>query len=258
LRPVPKVLRVHRTLFFILTIVIAGCDQRIPQSGNVPLGETARGREDALTGTVLEQIAAPPYLYLRIKTENGEAWAAVDGGSVTRGSRVTVSGAMLMKNFASTSLKRTFPEVYFGTLAPSGPSGSPAPTNPHATGAPASERIDLLKVEKAIGVDGRTVAETWAERDGLNGKRVTIRGLAVKVTEGVMERNWVHLQDGTGAVIQGDFDITVTTLDKVTAGDTVTVTGTVRTNQQVGAGYAYAVLVENAKVIRTSGRKMAG
>ena len=238
----------HRILFLILAIVFTGCDQKIPQSGNVPLSERALGAEDALTGVVLEQIAAPPYLYLRLKTEKGETWAAVDGGSVTKGSQVTISGAMLMKNFESTSLKRTFPEVYFGTLGPSG--AASAPTNPHATGAPASERIDLQKIERATGANARTVAETWAQRDGLNGKSVTIRGLAVKVTEGVMEKNWLHLQDGTGTISKGDFDITVTTLDKVSAGDTVTVTGTLKTNAQVGAGYSYPVLVENAKVTR--------
>jgi hypothetical protein len=241
---------VHRITLFILALVIIGCDQRIPQSGNVPLSEKARLSEDGLTGIVLEQIAAPPYLYLRLKTEKGETWAAVDGGSVKKGSRVTVSGAMLMKNFESTSLKRTFPEVYFGTLGSPGLDAASAPKNPHATGVPTSERIELLKIERATSANARTVAEAWAQREGLNGKSVTIRGLVVKFTEGVMEKNWLHLQDGSGAVSQGDFDITVTTLDKVTAGDTVTVTGTVRTDQQVGAGYAYPVLVENAKVIR--------
>lgn len=248
LRPFSRVLRVHRILFLLLTIVVTGCEQNIPQSGNVPLSERARSSEDVLTGTVLEQIAAPPYLYLRLKTEKGETWAAVDGGSVTKGSRVTIAGAMLMKNFESTSLKRTFPEVYFGTLGTSGSAAS-APKNPHATGAPASEKIDL-RIERATGADARTVAEVWAQKEGLNGNSVTIRGLAVKVTEGVMGKNWLHVQDGTGAVSKGDFDITVTTLDKVSAGDTVTVTGTLKTNAQVGAGYSYPVLVENAKVSR--------
>jgi hypothetical protein len=42
----------------------------------------------------------------------------------------------------------------------------------------------------------------------------------------------------------------VTSLEKVTVGETVTITGTVRTNRDVGAGYSYAVLVEEAKVVR--------
>jgi len=244
----PGILSVRRPLFLILATLIAGCDQKIPESGNVPLSATPLV-EGALTGTVLEHLAAPPYLYLRLKTASGEAWAAVDGGAVQKGDEVTVANAMLMKDFASTTLKRTFPEVYFGTLAPSGRVGA-APQNPHAGAGPATERIEFAKMEKATGAGARTVAETWAQRADLDGKSVTIRGLAVKVTEGVMGKNWVHLQDGSGAVSEGNFDITVTTLDKVTATDTVTVTGTVRTNRDVGAGYVYAVLIENAKVVR--------
>jgi hypothetical protein len=242
------VLSVRRTLFFVLAALITGCDQKIPQSGNVPLG-AAPPTEGALTGTVLEQLPAPPYLYLRLKTEKGEVWAAVDGGPVENGSQVTVASAMLMKNFESTTLKRTFPEVYFGTLGASGRGAATAPRNPHTGTAPTAERMDIAKVEKATGADARTVAETWAQKAALDGKSVTIRGMAVKVTEGVMGKNWIHLQDGSGTVGQGNFDITVTTLDKATAGETLTLTGTVRTNQDVGAGYVYAVLIENAKVV---------
>jgi hypothetical protein len=46
----------------------------------------------------------------------------------------------------------------------------------------------------------------------------------------------------------GTYDIAVTTLDAATLGDTVTITGTVRTNRDVGAGYTFTVIVEEAKV----------
>lgn len=236
--------------FFVMATTFAGCDQRIPASGNVSLDAQQVTTEGALTGTVREALPAPPYLYLRLETTKGEVWAAVDGGAVKPGDEVTVANPMLMKGFASSSLKRTFPEVYFGTLAPAGDAAGGPPANPHAGTAPPTERINVGRVVKAPGADARTVAETWAQKASLNGKTVTIRGLVVKVNEGVMGKNWVHLQDGSGDAAQGTFDITVTTLDKASAGDTVTVTGTVRTNRDVGAGYVYAVLIEDAKVVR--------
>lgn len=242
----------RRALFlFVVAATFAGCDQRIPESGNVSLDAQQVTIEGALTGTVREALPAPPYLYLRLETSRGEVWAAVDGGSVKPGDEVTVENPMLMKGFASTSLNRTFPEVYFGTLAPAGVAATPGapPANPHAGAAPPAERINVGAVAKASGADARTVAETWAQKASLNGKTVTIRGLVVKVNAGVMGRNWVHLQDGTGDAGEGTFDITVTTLDEASAGDTVTITGTVRTNRDVGAGYVYAVLVEDAKVV---------
>lgn len=241
----------RRALFIVLlSATLPACDDRISREGNVSLDASTASGNGTLSGTVLEAIPAPPYLYLRLKTETGEVWAAVDGGTVTKGSPVTVANAMLMQNFESTALKRTFPRVYFGTLAASGNTTSLPATNPHANSAPPVNRVEVGTVAKASAPDARTVAETWAERARLDGKSVTIRGVVVKVNEGVMGKNWIHLQDGSGDDAQGTFDITVTSTDMARAGDTVTVTGTVRVNKNVGAGYAYPVLVEDAKVLK--------
>jgi hypothetical protein len=105
-------------------------------------------------------------------------------------------------------------------------------------------------VTKASAPNAKTVAEIWADRAQLDGKSVTLRGVVVKVNEGVMGKNWIHLQDGSGDDAQGTFDITVTSADMARAGDTVTITGTVRINKNVGAGYSYPVLIEDAKLSR--------
>jgi hypothetical protein len=245
------VISVRRAFFFLVSAtVLTGCDQRIPESGNVSLSAKQATTEGLLTGTVVEALPAPPYLYLRLKTANGEVWAAVDGGAVTKGSEIAVASPMLMKGFKSTALNRTFPEVYFGSLAPTGAAASGPRTNPHAGAAPAAAPLIVGTVAKATGANARMVAEVWAQKADLDGKTVTIGGVVVKVNEAVMGKNWVHLQDGSGDAAQGTFDITVTTLDKATAGDTITITGTVRTNRDVGAGYVYAVLVEDAKVVK--------
>jgi hypothetical protein len=61
-----------------------------------------------------------------------------------------------------------------------------------------------------------------------------------------MNRNWVHLQDGTW---DGDhYDLTVTTQDAVKPGDVVTFSGTVTLNKDFGAGYVYEVVIEDAKL----------
>lgn len=245
-------LSVHRALlFFVLAATLAGCDRKIPESGNVSLSEKQPAAEGELIGTVLEVLPAPPYVYLRLKAPRGEVWAAVEASPVAVGSQVTVANAILMKGFASSTLNRTFDEVYFGSLAPAvgGAIASGTP-NPHDGAAPPIDRITVGNVEKASGPGARTVAETWAQKASLDGNSVTIRGVVVKVNEGVMGKNWIHLQDGSGDVAQGTFDITVTSQDKASAGETITVTGTVRTNRDVGAGYRYAVLVEDAKVVK--------
>jgi len=75
---------------------------------------------------------------------------------------------------------------------------------------------------------------------------VSLRGQVVKANLGIMGKNWFHLQDGSGSAGAGTNDILVTSKDVVAVGDVVLVKGTVRTDVQVGPGYDYAVLIENA------------
>jgi hypothetical protein len=87
-----------------------------------------------------------------------------------------------------------------------------------------------------------------AGRAALKDKTVTIRGQVVKVNSGILGKNWVHLQDGSGSAASGTNDILVTTTDTAAVGDVINASGTVRTDVNVGPGYAYAVLVDDAKI----------
>lgn len=235
----------RRTLALLfLATVTAGCGSRTAQ--NVPLGKGSAG--DALTGSVQEQLAAPPYVYLRLKTSTGDVWAAVPQVRLENGANVTVHSPMLMTDFESTTLHRTFHEVYFGTLEASNASATAASGDPHAGAGQATAPFDVGTVEKAPGPDARTVAEVWAQKASLEGKAVTIRGKVVKHNDQVMGKNWIHLQDGSGDAGSGTNDLTVTSLDAVEIGQTITITGTVRTNKDFGYGYVYPVMVEDAKV----------
>ena len=217
---------------------------------------------DALTGTLLEQIAAAPYVYLRLKTANGDVWAAVNQAPITLGTQVTVYGALLMEKFESKTLNRTFDRIYFGSLeAPGAPAvasagdgarpnvAGPNGAAPTSVGTPAAVDAKVGHVVKATGADARTIADLWSQKDALAAKTVTIRGVVVKYNPGVMGKNWIHLQDGSGDAAKGTHDITVTSADAAVLGATVTMTGTVRTNKDFGAGYSYALIVEDAKVV---------
>ena len=173
---------------------------------------------------MLEHLAASPYVYLRVKTSRGEVWAAVPETKIENGAEVTVFNPMLMTKFESKSLKRTFDEVYFGTLTPAGVAEGGAGDNPHA-GVAQTAAVEVGKVEKAAGAEGRTVAETWAQKAMLAGKTVAIRGMVVKFNPAVMGKNWIHLQDGSGDAGKGTNDITVTSMEEVAKGQTVTLKG---------------------------------
>lgn len=264
----------RRSIALISVALVAVACSKNDQAGRVPLGaapgapgmqvaQSAPGAPAAggetLTGTLLEQIAASPYVYVRLKTASGEVWAAVNEAPLTNGAQVTVYNAMLMEKFESKTLKRTFDRVYFGALE--SPTDGPAPTAmpgavamgaagaPASVGTPPAVDAKVGKVDKAAGANAHTIGELWAGKDALAEKTVSIRGVVVKYNPGVMGKNWIHLQDGSGDAGKGTHDITVTTADAVTNGATVTITGTVRLNKDFGAGYTYAVIVEDAKVV---------
>jgi hypothetical protein len=65
------------------------------------------------TGTVVETFDAANYTYVRIKTAQGDIWAAATPFKVAVGAQVAVPTDMPMANFHSPSLNRTFPLIYF-------------------------------------------------------------------------------------------------------------------------------------------------
>ncbi|MFO0757705.1 MAG: hypothetical protein U0359_14505 [Byssovorax sp.] len=232
-----------------------------------------------ITGEVLEVIDVPNYSYYRIgKKGTDGVWAAVPSAKLKVGDAARVGGAMRMENFKSSALNRTFPEIYFGTLAANGaPAGQPA--NPHGAGqsphgamgamgadphggvdmqaagadphqgaSKAPSAVDVKPVEKAAGPNGKTVAEVNGQRTALNGKTVRIRGTVVKSTPGVMGKTYLHLRDGSGDASAGTNDLTATTDATPAVGDTIVLEGTVVLDRDIGAGYKFATLVENGKI----------
>jgi hypothetical protein len=223
----------------------SGSSVRTPATGSdmAPATASAKPLGHALSGTLVERIAVAPYVYLRLRTANGELWAAVLEAPLTVGAPVTVYNALLMEQFESKTLNRTFDRIYFGSL------DAPGTQPTEMAGAPVSADAQVAPVAKATGADARTIAELWTQKDRLANRVVSVRGTVVKYNAAVMGKNWIHLQDGSGDAATGTHDITVTTLEAVTVGATVTISGTVRLNRDVGAGYTFAVLIEDAKLV---------
>ena len=111
----------------------------------------------------------------------------------------------------------------------------------------------LLRSEKAArfpGAEGRIPNFIGAEACAklLGNLSFWTEAKVVKVNPGVMNMDWLHVRDGSGA--EGTNDLTVTTVSQPAAkvGDTVLVTGTITTNKDYGMGYQYPVILEKADV----------
>ncbi len=202
-------------------------------------GESAVA-SDVVSGQVLEVKDVESYTYLRLKTSQGETWAAVGKASVKPGSKVTIEHVMTMHNFESKSLKKTFAVILFGNLA--GGEGSP-----HGA---AKVVVSDVQVARATEKNAKTVEEILSNGVALKDKSVVVRGRIVKYNPGIMGKNWIHLQDGTGK--EGRNDILVTSTNEAALGDVVTVKGVVHNDRDFGAGYTYKVLIEDATLQRAA------
>ena len=195
-----------------------------------------------LTGEVVESRDVQGYTYLRIKTASGETWAAVPTSVVKLGSQIGIANPVTMQNFESKTLNKRFDKIVFGQILD--PLAKPAAP---ASAAPASASA-ITKVTKAVGPDAKTVAEVVTGKAGLKDKTVLVHGQVVKASTGILGKNWLHLRDGSGSAAAGTHDVLVTTLDNAAVGDIVNARGKVRTDVDLGSGYAYAVLIEDASL----------
>ncbi|MDZ4254653.1 MAG: hypothetical protein U1A72_18950 [Sulfuritalea sp.] len=94
----------------------------------------------------------------------------------------------------------------------------------------------------------QTVAALNQNKATLAGKTISAQGKVVKVNNGIMGRNFVHVQDGTGDAATATNNLIVTSKQTAAVGDQVTVSGVVVVNRDFGAGYSYPLLIEEASI----------
>ena len=228
-------------IIFGMVFLMANCQSS--QQNIKPAGNT---NSPTLHKVIVQEvIQTTKYTYLKVKEDNNEQWLAVPFMQAKVGETYYYTGGFEMTKFESKELKRTFASVIFLEKVTTDPNGSTAATidNPHSAGAPMTKTEKTeVKVEKAK--DGVTIAELYENKDKYAGKTVKVKGQVIKYTPSVMNKNWFHLQDGTD--FKGKYDLTVSSDIEVKVGDKVTVEGKVTLNKDLGFGYFYEVLIEDA------------
>ena len=99
---------------------------------------------------------------------------------------------------------------------------------------------------QAADLPVKTVEQVFTQQAELSGKHIHISGKVVKVNNGIMGKNFIHIQDGSGA--EGTNDIIVTSQQTANVGDKVEVDALVTTNRDFGMGYSYAVILEEGQL----------
>lgn len=119
--------------------------------------------------------------------------------------------------------------------------------DPHAGLGRASD-VQVSPVAVSTAPNGHSIADVFARRRELANQRVQVRGVVVKLTEGILDRTYLHLRDGTGSAATNDYDLTVTTREPCALGDVVELSGVLLIDQDLGLGYRYPALLEDAEV----------
>jgi hypothetical protein len=178
-------------------------------------------------GTVLETLQVENYTYVRINENNKDIWIAIPKLDVKPGNTIETSAGIIMKDFNSPTLKRTFTEIIFATKA------SVLDSKEQSKNTTTSKVPGIFNVSKII-----------KNASDLKGNIITFNGKVTKVTPKIMGKNWVHFSD-----INGNTDLVVTTQEELKVGDIVTMEGKVETNKNLGAGYFFYVIIEEAKIV---------
>jgi hypothetical protein len=204
---------------------------------------------------VIETISAGQYIYLKLDEQGEETWLATLQMPVSPGDEVEYLGGDIMQDFHSKTLDRTFDSIRFVTRihVPGRDNASADSAMPddkyhqHTEG----KNISVVAPKKgdiARAAGGKTIEELLVAGEGLTGEKVALRAVVMKVSNNILGKNWITLQDGTG--VAPDDKLIVTTSETVEAGTKVMVEGVVRTNVDLGAGYQYKVLLEDARFTR--------
>lgn len=184
-------------------------------------------------GVVLQTFNVEGYTYMEIKDGNTTKWIASPSLDVKKGDVVETSFGMLMPDFESKSLNRTFKEIYFVTVAKVVSSAKEEPKQTK-TGTAA---------QKPVGKQ-YTAKEVIENKDAFADKIVIFNAKVTKYTPSIMGKNWLHVTD----IKDSKIDLVVTTNDKTAPGEVVKIEGKLTINKNLGSGYFFPIIIEEATV----------
>lgn len=187
------------------------------------------------------------YSYLLVKEDDESYWIAVASDEFEKGETLYFSSFIEMKDFKSKELEKTFESILFVDQVSRDPGDlNPASQSSEQASPPRKNRMDVLidSIKIAPAKGGISIAELYGNAEEYKDKQVVLRGQIVKINRDIMDRNWVHIMDGTRA---DRSDLTFTTTEDFQLGDTITIRGKVALDKDFGAGYVYPLIVEEAE-----------
>lgn len=238
-----------RSIAYLVVVlaILAGCNNaKVKKTENKPAAQSAAPASNMHTVVARDFMQTTGYTYLLLAENGKEYWAAVSRFEAEKGKTYYYTDGMEMTNFKSKELNRTFESIQFVQDLSDQPI-QPRKQEPLTTkGKQNIEKVAGIKVEPVSG--GVKIADIFANKGNYAGKKVKVTGQVVKFNAEIMNKNWVHIQDGSES--NGSYDLTITTTETVAVGTVVTFEGVVAVEKDFGYGYKYDVIVEESKLVR--------
>lgn len=194
-----------------------------------------------------EVLQTSKYTYLSVTEDGNQAWIAVPKTEAEVGETYYYRGGLKKTNFKSVEYDRVFETVYLVSGISKSPTAMGTPAgHMHAGNDNIPQADPGAKIDPPAG--GISIAELFKNRSQYDGKTVRIKGRCVKLNNMIMNRNWVHLQDGS--IADTESDLTITTTENIPLGAVVAVEGIISLNKDFGAGYRYDIIMEEAHLLQ--------
>jgi hypothetical protein len=225
------------SLILISFMILIGCANEEKQD----LTEQEVMKSEPHIGKVINKIPAKGYTYLEVTENKEDFWIAVPTMEIEIGETVYFSRYMVMEDFKSENIDKSFDQILFVEDARKSP--TPDEMKNIHSGVSSSEKQEI-KIEPLTG--GKTIQQIFSDKSSLNGEIVKVKGKVVKFNKQIMKRNWIHVQDGTGG--ENEYDLVMTSNQEVQVGDIIVAEGKVSVDKDFGAGYFFPVIIEDAKI----------
>lgn len=236
LKPKPKKMTIKLSKVVccigIIMLIISCKDSN--EYTTVDPSETIKNKSHETHKVIVKEFEnAGMYTYVKVEENNNQFWIAIPNTKIEIGQTYFYHGGTKMVNFKSQELNKTFDEVYFVEALRGHMEKSP------------NKNVDELIAQPKNGI---AIKDLLANVNDFSKKEVIVKGKVVKVNRNILDKNWVHLRDGTN--FNDKANLTFTTQDTVKVGDIVTFKGVLTLNKDFGYGYVYPVIIEESKLVK--------
>lgn len=195
----------------------------------------------------LEVLNTERYTYLRAKEGAEEFWVAVPRQEITVGHTYFYRGGLKKTNFYSQEFDRNFDLVY---LVSNIMDAKDHPGSQSVSSEPSSQnKTPDLEAGAAAHKAAVKLSDLLKNPEKYGNSKIIVSGQVVKANYQIMGKNWYHLQDGS-QFSGKKADLTITSQETAQLGEKLSFQGIIYLNKDFGAGYKYALIMEEATLAK--------